>query len=118
MFENLNKTFANTVKEGIDTKVLSYKPLKDFVGKTVIVDGYFFNDKGRYGRQVVVVGHEAGKDVMLWLINMPARYVEQFEAINSDPAMLESVLNGGLRLEEIEMVDTKNGITTACKFVG
>lgn len=117
MFENLNKTFENTVKEGINTKDLDYKPLKDFVGKTVIVDGYFFNDKGRYGRQVVVVGHEVNSHFE-WLINMPARYVEQFEAINSDSAMLESVLNGGLRLEEIEMVDTKNGMTTACKFVG
>lgn len=116
MFEDLNKSFRNTVKEGINTKDLDFKALKEFVGKTVYVDGYFFNDKGKYGRQVVVVGHEKGG--FNWLINMPSRYVEQFEMIDSDDKMLEKVLNGGLTLEEIEMVDTKNGMTTACKFVG
>lgn len=117
MFENLNKSFENTVKEGINTKELDFIALKELVGATVEVDGFFFNDKGRYGRQVVVVGHKKGSDIE-WLINMPARYVEQFEMINSDPAMIESVLNGGLRLEDIEMIDTKNGMTVACKFVG
>lgn len=117
MFENLNKTFENTVKEGINTKDLDYIALKELCGSVIEVDGYFFNDKGRYGRQVVVVGHKRGSNIE-WLINMPSRYVEQFESINADPNMIEAVLNGKLTLENIEMVDTKNGMTVACDFVG
>lgn len=117
MFENLNKTFENTVKEGINTKDLDYIALKELCGSIIEVDGYFFNDKGRYGRQVVVVGHKRGSNIE-WLINMPSRYVEQFEAINADPSMIEAVLNGKLTLENIEMIDTKNGMTVACDFIG
>lgn len=117
MFESLNKQYTNTVKEGIDTKELDYIALKELVGSTIMVDGYFFNEKGRYGKQVVVVGHKKGLDTE-WLINMPARYVEQFEIIDKDDAMREHLLNGGLRLEDIEMIDTKNGMTVTCKFVG
>lgn len=117
MFENLNKSFENTVKEGIITKELEYRALKEFVGSKIAVDGYFFNEKGRYGKQVVVVGHKVDSNIE-WLINMPARYVEQFEIINSNPAMIEAILNGKMTLEEIEMIDTKNGMTVSCKFVG
>lgn len=104
MFESLNK-YRKTVQEGIDTSKMDFKPLKDFCGKKISVNGFFFTE-GKYGKQVVVVGSG-------YLINMPARAVEQFEEIESKEEMLNAVLNGKLELTDIRMVETKNGTTTA-----
>ena len=71
MFEKLNR--RSTVREDIDTQAMEFKPLKDFCGTKIKVDGFFFTE-GRYGTQVVVVGNG-------YLINMPKRAAEQFEKI-------------------------------------
>lgn len=107
MFESLNNK-ANTIKEGIELEKLPFKPLKEFIGKTLKVDGYFFTT-GKYGKQVVVVA-EGSK------INMPARAVESFEAIGKDETMLSAMLQGHLSLTDIKEVTTKNGTTTAYTF--
>lgn len=107
MFESLNNK-ANTIKEGIELEKLPFTPLKDYIGKTVKVDGYFFTT-GKYGKQVVVVGNGAK-------INMPARAVEAFEAIGKDETMLKALLEGHLELTDIKEVTTKNGTTTAYTF--
>lgn len=104
MFESLNK-YRKTMQEGIDTSKMEFKPLKDFCGKSISVNGFFFTE-GKYGKQVVVVG--CG-----YLINMPSRAVEQFEEIESNEEMLKAVLEGKLVLENIRMVETKNGTTAA-----
>lgn len=106
MFEKLNR--RNTVKDGIDTQAMEFKPLKDFCGTKIKVDGFFFTD-GRFGTQVVVVGNG-------YLINMPKRAVEQFEKISSDDKMLDAVLAGKLELRDIKMLETKNGQTVAYDF--
>lgn len=116
MFEALNSIYT-TVKEGIDTTKLEFISLKDCIGDIVEVDGFFFNDNSKYGRQVVVVGRVGGKKEEV-LINMPSRYVEQFEMINADKRMVKSVLEGNLSLRNIEPLETKNGTTTTCTFVG
>ena len=103
MFNEMNN-YKQTVKEGIKLENLPYKPLKDFVGYTLFVDGFFFTN-GKYGRQVVVVANGAK-------INMPARAVEQFEKIANDEKLLNGVLEGHLCLVNICIVDTKNGTTT------
>lgn len=102
-FSKFNK--KHTVKDGINTENMEFKPLKDFCGKTIPVDGFFFTD-GRFGKQAVVVGNGC-------LINMPARAVEQFEEIAADNDLVEAVLNGELLITDIKMVDTRNGRTTA-----
>ena len=102
-FGRLNR--RHTVREGIVTENMEFKPLKDFCGKTVKCDGFFFTD-GKYGKQVVVVGNG-------YLINMPTRAVDQFMTINDDAEALNAVLNGGLVLADIKMVSTRNGMTTA-----
>lgn len=107
-FEALNK-FADTVKEGIDTASLEYKALKDFCGQTIKVDGFYFNTKGKYGKQVVVVGNG-------YNINMPKRSVEDFESIAEDRDMLKSVLAGHLALTNIRMKDTENGTTAIYEY--
>lgn len=107
MFEKLNG-YKKTVRDGIELGSLPFKPLKDFAGKTVFVDGFFFNN-GKYGKQVVVVGNGAK-------INMPARAVEQFTEILNDDEMLKAVLDGMLCLIDIKQVNTKNGATIAYTF--
>lgn len=102
-FDNLNK--RSTVREGIDTQSMEFKPLKEFCGQRVKCDGFFFTD-GKYGKQVVVVGSG-------YLINMPARAVEQFEEIAGNAEAVDAVLKGHLVLKDIKMIDTRNGKTTA-----
>ena len=102
-FNNLNK--RSTVREGIDTQSMEFKPLKEFCGQRVKCDGFFFTD-GKYGKQVVVVGSG-------YLINMPARAVEQFEEIAGNAEAVDAVLKGNLVLKDIKMIDTRNGKTTA-----
>lgn len=102
-FNKLNK--RSTVREGIDTQEMEFKPLKDFCGQKIICDGFFFTD-GKYGKQVVVVGNG-------YLINMPARAVEQFEEIAANAEAVDAVLEGYLVLKDIKMIDTRNGKTTA-----
>lgn len=106
MFEELNR--RATVKDGIDTQDMEFKPLKDFCGAKIKVDGFFFTE-GRYGTQVVVVGNG-------YLINMPKRAAEQFEKIAENPKMLDAVLAGKLEIKNIKMLDTKNGQTVAYDF--
>ena len=107
MFDSLNK-FRKTVMHGVETSEMEFKPLKDFCGKVVNVNGFFFTD-GKFGKQVVVVGNG-------YLINMPQRAVESFEEIESDEDMLNAVLDGKLAIRDIHMIDTKNGVTVAYKF--
>ena len=110
MFEQLNKDKIRTVKEGIDTSKMEFVPLKNFVGKTVKVDGFFFT-KSKFGEQVVVVGEGV-------LINIPKRYTEEFKAIRDKADLLAAVLNGGLTLGDIKEIDSKNGKTVAFEFIG
>ena len=105
---NLLNDSIQTVKEGIDLKALEFKPLKDFIGQTIKVDGFFFT-KGKYGKQVVVVANNAK-------INMPARALEKFEMIANSPEALKAVLDGHLVLTDIQERDTNNGTTTIYKF--
>ena len=72
MFKELNN-YVETVREGIDTSDIEFRSLKDFCGKRIEVDGFFFPE-GKFGKQVVVVGNG-------FLINMPGRAVEAFEDI-------------------------------------
>lgn len=102
-FGNLNK--RSTVREGINTQEMEFKPLKEFCGQRIKCDGFFFTD-GKYGKQVVVVGNG-------YLVNMPARAVEQFEEIQQNRDALDEVLKGHLVLKDIKLIDTRNGQTTA-----
>ena len=107
LFESLNLT-SRTLREGVDLSKLEFKPLKDFINKDILVEGFFFTD-GKYGKQVVVVGNNAK-------INLPSRYVEKFEAIENDPEMLKGVMDGRLALTNIKSIATNNGNTTTFLF--
>ena len=102
MFKSLNKG-NSYVREGIDTKAQEFAPLKNFIGQTIRVDGFFFT-KGKYGKQVVVVGEGFN-------INMPGRALEQFETIAADPEMVKAVIAGKLIITDIKE-GSANGQTT------
>lgn len=105
MFGELNNNKI-TIREGIVTDSMDFAPISNFVGQEIKVDGFFFTTKGKYGKQVVVVGNG-------YLINMPKRAVEQFETIYNNEAMLKAVLAGKLKLTGLKKITTKNGETTA-----
>lgn len=102
MFNEMNGT-KKAIRDGIDTRAMQFAPLKDFIGREFVVDGFFFTN-GKYGKQVVIVG--AGS-----LINFPNRAVKTFESIESDPQKLDAVLNGHLKITDIKMGETRNGST-------
>lgn len=108
MFSNLNK--RRTIKDGIETEKMDFRKLSDFCGNEFIVNGFFFT-QGKYGKQVVVVASNG------YLINMPARAVEQFEQINGNDVMLDAMLAGKLAIGNIKDINTKNGKTTAYDFI-
>ena len=103
MFKGLNKG-NSYVREGIDTRSQEYAPLKNFIGQTIRVDGFFFTN-GDYGKQVVVVGEGFN-------INMPARALEQFEVIAANSDMVQAVLAGKLIINEIKAGKSKSGKDT------
>ena len=108
IFEKLNKG-KRTVRENINTDNMEYCKLSNFIGQTIRVDGFWISDKGNYGKQVVVVGNG-------WLINMPKRATEQFEAILKNEEMLNAVLGGHLALTDIRPIKTNTGDTTSYTF--
>lgn len=117
MFENFNnQERKSTIKEGIDLKSCEFKALKDFIGRVIYVDGFYFN-KSQYGLQVNVVGHSG--DGVDYAINMPNRYVEIFKKIADNDDQVNAILHGGLQLINIKSYDCKNGTkTTMCTFKG
>ena len=106
-FSTMNKG-KKTIRDGINLDDMNFKPLKDFVGQTLTVDGFFFTD-GKYGKQAVVIASGTK-------INMPKRYVEDFEAIRDNDEALQTMLEGHMQITDIQMFDGKNGKTAICKF--
>lgn len=107
-FSTLNKSGKKTIRDGIDLDKMNFKPLKDFVGKTLKIDGFFFTE-GKYGKQAVVIADDTK-------INVPKRYVEDFEKIRDNQDALNSVLAGELSITDIQMIDSKNGKTVVFNF--
>ena len=106
MFKELNS--VRTIKEGIRLEDLQFRKLKDFVGKTLYVDGFFFTN-GDYGRQLVVVARDSEGG---WKVNMPNRAIAQFEGIKADKEQLKAVLEGHLKITDIREEKLGRGVTT------
>lgn len=106
MFNNYNKNSKRSLPEDLDLKALPFVKLKELVGKTLNVDGFFFTN-GEYGKQVVVVANGLK-------INFPNRYIETFESILANDEELEAVLKGKLGIKDIKEVKAKKGKTVTC----
>ena len=101
MFEQLNKNTNAVLKENTDLNEMEFVKLREFIGKEIAVEGFFFTN-GEYGEQVVVVSgtHK---------INMPVRAVEQFKKISENEEMRNAVLEGHLLLTGIKELKGKRG---------
>ena len=108
LFEQLNQNNVRTIKQGVDLTAYPFKPIKDFIGGDIHVEGFFFTE-GRFGRQVVAVGNGAK-------INLPARYVNTFELVQDTPELLQGVLDGKMVLKNVKTVNTRNCSTTTFDF--
>lgn len=91
--------------DGLNTEDWTFKKIKDFVGETIPVKGYYIT-KGKYGDQCVVIGNGV-------LINMPDRAVEEFTDIFADSKNQELLKAGKISLKNIKPLETKSGDTTA-----
>ena len=102
-FEDLNTSSKKTIRDGITLDGMAFVPLKDYIGKELKVDGFFFTN-GKYGEQVVIVAD--GKKV-----NIPKRFTETFKKIRDNDESLEQVIAGKLVLSNIREIDSQNGKT-------
>lgn len=108
LFDELNVNARRTIKESVDLSTMEFKPIREFCGGEIAVDGFFFT-QGKYGKQVVVVGNG-------FKINLPAREVVKFEKIEDSDEMLRGVLEGHLKLTDIREMKTRNGTSTFFKY--
>lgn len=108
-FESLNTASKKTIRDGINLDEMGdFVPLKNYAGKEIHVDGFFFT-KSKFGDQVVIVGE--GKK-----INVPKRFTDDFKAIRDNAEALADVLAGKLVLTDIEEIDSKNGKTVTFNY--
>lgn len=108
-FSSLNQSSKKTVKDGINTDDMKFAPLKDFVGKTLKVDGFFFTTGGKWGKQVVIIA-EGTK------INMPKRCTEQFEQIRDNDEALNALLDDHMCITNIRKFTATEGNTVIFDF--
>ena len=106
-FENLNRS-KKTMKESINLDTMTFVNIKDYIGKDLPVDGFFFTTS-KFGEQVVICSGDKK-------VNIPSRYVDTFKQIRDDDDALNSLLEGHLALTNIHALDSKNGKTTAFDF--
>lgn len=107
MFENHNKSGRSVVPASItDLSKLPFVGLKEYIGKEIIVEGYFFTE-GKFGTQVSVIANGQ-------CINMPKRCVEEFLSFTEEEK--RAVLDKKLKLTDIKSAETKNGTTTVFTY--
>lgn len=108
LFEKFNRGTNGVVKEGTKLEEMQFKKLKEFKGKELNVEGYFFTN-GDYGKQVCIIADG-------YKINMPLRCVEIFEEINMDAESKKAIADGRMMIVNIDEVKTKRGTTTTFEF--
>lgn len=97
-FEKFNRK-KRTVNESINTEDMEFFQLRDYVGETIQVYGFFFTE-GDYGKQVVFVTNDA-------LINMPQRAVAEVEAMEEEPEVVEAIINGEMSIEVGDIIKSR-----------
>lgn len=111
----LNSNRKQTVREGIDTKELTYIKA-DELAKTnppypLALAGFFIKD-GEYGKQVTLIVDDGNE---LYGVNIPKRYVDQFEGLEVDE--IDEIVNGHVGIQSIQTgVKTPKGKTTMIEF--
>lgn len=104
-FSTLNSASKKTVRDGISTKDLPEAKIGDYVGKDIIVDGFFINT-GKKGDWIVVIAD--GKKIT----SIPSQYTDTFKAIKDNPEALGDMLSGKMKLTNIRPYETQAGNKT------
>lgn len=99
---------SRTIKEGLDLSTMEFRTLKEFVGETIRIDGFFFTNS-KYGEQVSIVGGG-------YKINLPKWAVEKFKTISEDEELMEGMFKDHLYITDISEKTTNNGATTIFKL--
>lgn len=100
----LNSSGNKVAMKDVNTDGFEFKKISEFIGKEVPVKGYFFT-KGKFGEQIVVITTDC-------LINMPGRSADEFRTVFSNPDNMASLMDGKIKLTNIEYCDTKSGTKT------
>lgn len=98
----------------INAKELEFEPLKAMINKNLVVNGFFFST-GRFGEQVVIIATD--EDGVIHKLNMPKRACDTFKGIVEKDEEKKAVLDGHCGINNIRMIDTKNGTTVAYDFI-
>ena len=111
----LNRGRQSTVREGIDTKVISYVKAADLGLMEPVypirIIGYFIKE-GDYGKELTLIVN-TGEGVLG--VNMPKRYVENFETLTQEE--IEGLKSGDTGIIDIRPgVQTPKGKTTMIDF--
>ena len=104
-FSKFNSATKKTVRDGISTKDIPEAKIGEYVGKDIIVDGFFINS-GKKGDWVVIISD--GKKIS----SIPSQYTDTFKEIKADPDALTDVLAGKLKITNIRPYTTKYGNKT------
>ena len=108
-FSKLNKATKKTIKDGINLDNMGdFQSLKNFIGKEIPVDGFFFT-KSKFGEQVVLVG-------LGCKINLPKRFTEDFKAIRDNDEALADIIAGNMKIVNIHEIDSANGKTVTFDY--
>ena len=111
----LNSNRKQTVREGIDTKELTYLKAEE-LAKTnppypLPLAGFFIKD-GEYGKQITLIVDDGNE---IYGVNVPKRYLDKFEGLDEND--IDDILNGKVGIQSIQGgVKTPKGKTTMIEF--
>lgn len=108
-FESMNHN-KKTMKDGLNLDQMGdFVSWKNYIGQDISVEGFFFT-KGKYGDQVVIVGHST-QNPENKKINIPKRFTEDFKQIRDNDEALAQLIAGKLVLVNVREFDSENGKT-------
>lgn len=108
-FDQFNVTVKKTLKDGIDLDKMDFISIREYVGEEFQVEGFFFTESKKYGKQVVLVSGDKK-------INIPKRYVETFLKFRDDDEALKDIMEGHLWIKDIRTFDANDGKTIVFNF--
>lgn len=108
-FGQYNVTVKKTLKDGIDLDEMDFIGIKEYIGKEIQVEGFFFTESKKYGKQVVLVSGDKK-------INIPKRYTETFMKFRDDDEALKDIMEGHLWIKDIKAFDANEGKTVVFNF--
>lgn len=102
-FNSFNGGSDRVCRSGIDTHDYAFTHIKEFIGKTIYVNGWFFTKSTMAGKetiQPVVIGDGIN-------INFPSWSADRFKKLAADPEAVKAVLNGELAVVNIHVIPAK-----------